>query len=87
MIGQLSQYIRKVQPTRCNVSQFLYFCKTLYMFQTVFPSIVRSSKLHIQHQVFAEHLTEINKLRNAAFCWFYSANILAMLGPMNVKSC
>ena len=41
--------VRTVQPTRCNVSQFVYFCKTLYMFQTVFPSIIRSSKLHIQH--------------------------------------
>ena len=30
----------------------IYFCKTLYMFQTVFPSIIRSSKLHIQCQVF-----------------------------------
>jgi len=31
---------------------FVYFYKTLYMFQTVFPSIIRSSKLHIQLQVF-----------------------------------
>jgi len=29
----------------------IYFCKTLYMFQTVFPSIISSSKLHIQRQV------------------------------------
>ena len=36
---------------RC-VSQFIYFCKTLYMFQAVFPSIIRSSQLHIQRQVF-----------------------------------
>jgi len=43
--------VRRVQPTRCDVSQFIYFCKMLYMFQTVFPSIIRSSKLHIQHQV------------------------------------
>jgi len=28
------------------------FLKTFYMFQTVFPSIIRSSKLHIQRQVF-----------------------------------
>ena len=40
--------VRRVQPTRCNVSHFVYFCKTLYMFQAVFPSIIRSSKLHIQ---------------------------------------
>ena len=35
-----------------NVSQFIDFCNTLYMFQTVFPSIIRSSKLDIQRQVF-----------------------------------
>ena len=44
--------LRTVQPRRCNVSQFIYFCKTLYIFQTIFPSIIRSSKLHIQRQVF-----------------------------------
>jgi len=33
--------IRRVQPTKCKVSQFIYFCKTLYMFQTV---------LSVQHQ-------------------------------------
>ena len=46
------QYIRRLQPTRCNVSQFIYFCKKLYMFRTVFPHIIRSSKLRIQCQVF-----------------------------------
>jgi len=29
----------------------VYFCKTLYMFQSAIPSIIRSSKLHIQRQV------------------------------------
>ena len=120
--------IRRVQPTRRKVSQFIYFCNTLYKFQTVFPSIVRSSKLNIQSQVFVrplllpaaslvssrwqyssdkcptlyvqfwapddgrknrlklvQRLTEINKLWNVASGWFYSANVLAMHGPMNVK--
>jgi len=36
--------------------KFIYFCKTLYMFQTGFPSIIRSSKLHIQRQVFVRPL-------------------------------
>ena len=45
-------HIRRVQPTRCDVSQVNYSCKTLYMFQTGFPSIIRSTKLHIQRQVF-----------------------------------
>jgi len=29
-------HIRRVQPKRCNVSQFLYFCKTLYTSRTGF---------------------------------------------------
>jgi hypothetical protein len=28
----------------------IYFCKTLYMFRTVFPSIIKSSKLLIQQR-------------------------------------
>ena len=32
------------------LSQIIYSCKTLYMFRTVFPSIIRSSKLRIQQQ-------------------------------------
>jgi len=36
--------------------KFIYFCKTLYMFQTVFPSIISSSKLHIERQVFVRPL-------------------------------
>jgi len=37
--------ISVVKPTRCtNVSNLFYFGMTLYMFRTVFPSIIRSSK-------------------------------------------
>ena len=32
--------------------KFIYFRKTLYMFQTVFPSIIMTSKLHIERQAF-----------------------------------
>jgi hypothetical protein len=32
--------------------EFIYFCITLYMFRTVFPSIIRSSGLYIQQQVY-----------------------------------
>ena len=36
-----------VKQTRCtNVSNLFYFGMTLYMFQTVFPSIISSSRLH-----------------------------------------
>ena len=39
-----------VKPTRCtNVSHLFYFEMTLYMFRTVFLSIIWSSRLYIQH--------------------------------------
>jgi hypothetical protein len=37
------QYVPKVQPTRCYVTQFIYFSKMLYMFQAVPLLIIRSS--------------------------------------------
>jgi hypothetical protein len=36
--------------------QIIYSCKTLYMFRTVFTSIIRSSNLRIQHQVYVKLL-------------------------------
>ena len=38
------------------LSQIIYSRKTLYMFWTVFPSIIRSSRLHIQHQTYVKQL-------------------------------
>jgi len=35
-----------------NISNLFYFGTTLYMFLTVFPSIIRSLRLYIQHQVY-----------------------------------
>jgi len=32
------------------LSQIIYSCKTLHMFRTAFPSIIRSSKLRIQQR-------------------------------------
>jgi len=32
-----------------NISIFFYFGTTHYMFRTVFPSIIRSLRLYIQH--------------------------------------
>ena len=46
-----------VKPTRCtNVSNLFYFGMTLYMFRTVFPSIIRSSRLYIQQQAFVKQI-------------------------------
>jgi hypothetical protein len=35
-----------------NISNLFYFGTTLYMFRTVFPSIIRSLRLYTQHQVY-----------------------------------
>ena len=35
-----------------NISNSFYFGTTLYMFRTVSPSIIRSLRLYIQHQVY-----------------------------------
>jgi hypothetical protein len=43
-------------PTRCNVTQFVYFCKLLYMFWVVPPPIIRSTKLYLQHLVLVKLL-------------------------------
>jgi len=38
------------------ISQIIYSFKTLYMFRTVFPSIIRSLKRHIQQQAYVKQL-------------------------------
>ena len=35
-----------------NISILFYFGTTLYMFRTVFQSVIRSLRLYIQHQVY-----------------------------------
>jgi len=35
-----------------NISNLFYFGTALYMFRTVYPSIIRSLRLYIQHQVY-----------------------------------
>jgi len=44
-----------VKPTRCTKVLF-YFGITLYMFRTVYPSIIRSSRLYIQLQAFVKQI-------------------------------
>jgi len=47
----------QIHPTRCNVTQFIYFCEMLYMFQAVPLPIIRSSKLYTQHGVLCQSFT------------------------------
>ena len=50
-------FISIVKPTRCtNVWNLFYFGMTLYMFRTVFPSIIRSSRLYIQQQAYVKQI-------------------------------
>jgi len=49
--------ISTVKATRCTiVSNLFYFGMTLYIFRTVFPSIIRSSRLYIQQQAFVKQI-------------------------------
>jgi hypothetical protein len=68
----------------------------LYIFQTVFRPLSGAQNCIYSARYWSDQyrylllawtdLTEINKLRNLASSWLYSANILAMHGPMNVKN-
>ena len=51
--SKLKEEIPIVKPTRyISVSNLFYFGMTFYVFWTVFPSIIRSSRLYIQRQAF-----------------------------------
>ena len=42
---------------RCaSFLSLFYFVVALYMFRTVFPSIIRSLRLYIQHQVYVRQI-------------------------------
>jgi hypothetical protein len=56
-------HVSIVKPTRCTrFSNLFYFVVALCMFQTVFPSIIRSLRLYIQHQVYVN-----------IFCWMLAS--------------
>jgi len=57
--------------------KFIYFRMTLYMFRTVFPSIIRSSRLYIQQQAFVKQTN--------ACCCMHSLELLMMDG-MTVRN-
>jgi len=46
----------KVYLTRYNVTQFIYFCKLLYIFRMDPTPIIRSTKLYLQHLVLVKPL-------------------------------
>jgi len=54
---EISFSVSIVKPTRCiSFSNLFYFVVALYMFRTVFPPIIRSLRLYIQHQVYVKQI-------------------------------
>ena len=58
-----------------NISNLFYFGTTLYIFRTVFQSIIRSLRLCIQHQVYVRQLLW---LLAYTWCCMYSLRLLMM---------
>ena len=61
-----------------NISNLFYFGTTLYMFRKVFPSIIRSVRLYIQHQVCVIQVLWLLASRNEME--LYSLRLLIMDG-------
>jgi len=66
-----------------NISNLFYFETTLYMFRTVFPSIIRSLRLYIQQHV---NVIQVMWLLASShricmvWCYIYSLRLLIMDG-------
>ena len=52
--------------------QFIYFGITLYMFRTVLPSIIRSSRLYIQQQVYVKQILVLLRSSSTSICLTYT---------------
>jgi len=67
-----------VKPTNCtNVSSLFHFGMTLYMFRTVFPSIIKSSRLYIQQQASVKQILLSACRQQYLFsCCMYSLELL-----------
>jgi hypothetical protein len=51
--------ISTAKPTRCtSFSNLFYFVVAIYRFRTVFPSVIKSLRLYIQHQVYVKQSAE-----------------------------
>jgi len=51
------EVVSTVKPTRCtNFSNLFHFVVALYMYRTVFPSIIRSPRLYIQHHLYVKQI-------------------------------
>ena len=77
-----------VKPTRCTiVSNLIYFGMTFYVFRTVFPAIIRSSRLYIQQHAYVKQIlptackqADCSICLTYACCCMYSLELLMMDG-------
>ena len=64
-----------------NISNLFYFGTTFYMFWTVFPSIIRSLRLYIQHQEYVIQVPSSHRTcMTYTSCYMYSLSLLMMKG-------
>ena len=74
----------------CIRFPFVYgLCHSFIGHSFYMPRPAQSFVFYISYYIFvinAQRLIEIDKLWNTASCWLHAVNILAMHGPMNVKS-
>ena len=52
--------------------KFILFGVTLYMFRTVFPSIIRSLRLYIQQQAYVKQILLLLARKQTAVCLTYA---------------
>jgi len=70
-----------VKSTRCtNVLNLFYFGMALYMFRTVFPSIISSSRLYIHMLLTACYQADSSICLTYACCCMYSLELLMAEG-------
>ena len=56
LVNNMSHYSYSKTNHMHQCIKFIYFGMTLYMFRTVFPSIIRSSRVYIQQQAFVKKI-------------------------------
>ena len=54
-----------------NISNLFYFGTTLYTFRKVFPSIIRSLRLYIQHQVYVVQVLWLLEIYNISNLFYF----------------
>jgi hypothetical protein len=75
IVHQFLQYNQQDTP----VSHIIYSCKTLYMFRTVFPPIIRSSKLLIQQRYMSKCCCYLLLAAGSSSCLTYTVAVYAVL--------